>query len=78
MNRIKTSNGVVADNLKEIISEQGLTHAEVAKKAGLTKQEMSDMLNGRRLIKASDIERLIDILHVDANRMFRRPEENER
>ena len=49
-------------------------HASVvAEKAGFTIQEFSDMLNGRRLIRAVDIASIINALKdvgVDANYLF--------
>ena len=36
----------------------------MAEKAGFTAQELSDMLNGRRLIKACDVPRLAFAMEV--------------
>ena len=68
---IKKSNSVVADNLKEYIDENGLKQTAVASRAGYTAQQFNDMLNGRRIMKANDIERIIEATGVDANMLFR-------
>ncbi|MGN1165114.1 MAG: helix-turn-helix domain-containing protein [Lachnospiraceae bacterium] len=68
---ICTSNSVVADNLKSIIHSKGLKQSAIAKKAGFSAQEFNDMLNGRRLMRAVEIARIIDVLDgVDANTLF--------
>lgn len=70
---IQTSNSVVANRVREIIKEKGLKQAALAEKAGFSAQEFSDMLNGRRLMRAVDISSIINALRgvgVDANYLF--------
>ncbi|NBI61312.1 XRE family transcriptional regulator [Lachnospiraceae bacterium] len=68
---IKISNEPVAKNISRIIKESGLKQKYVAQKAGFTAQELNDMLNGRRLMRAVDIANIIDALEgVDANTLF--------
>lgn len=68
---IQTSNSVVANNLKSCIENKGLKQSAIARKAGFSAQEFSDMLNGRRLMRAIDISRIIQVLDdVDANTLF--------
>lgn len=67
---IQTSNSIVADNVKRHISNRGLKQSALAQKAGFTAQELNDMLNGRRLMRAVDIASIIDALDVDANALF--------
>lgn len=71
-------NAPVAENLLRFIDAHGLKHAYVAQKAGYTKQELSYMLHGRKLIKPCDIHRLLCVLGTDANTLFenRKEEEN--
>ncbi|MCD7863585.1 MAG: helix-turn-helix domain-containing protein [Lachnospiraceae bacterium] len=42
----------------------------VADQAGLTKQELSDMLNGRKIIKACDIPRMAKALGVGSDDVY--------
>lgn len=70
---IQTSNSIVANRVREIIKEKGLKQTALAEKAGFSTQEFSDMLNGRRLMRAVDIASIINTLKgvgVDANYLF--------
>ena len=64
---IATSNEPVATIVSNIIKEKGLKQGVVAQKAGLKQQELSDMLNGRKIMKACEIERLAIVLEIDGN-----------
>lgn len=70
---IKKSNSVVANQLKKIFSGKGIKQSTIAANSGFTAQELSDMLNGRRLIRVVDIEAILNTLQkyqVDANELF--------
>lgn len=70
---IQTSNSIVANRVREIIKEKGLKQTAIAEKAGFSTQEFSDMLNGRRLMRAVDIASIISALRgvgVDSNYLF--------
>lgn len=66
---------VVADNMRAIIESKGFKHIAVAERAGYTKQQFSDMLNGRRLITADDCIKFRSVVGCTYNDLFRRPEE---
>lgn len=68
---IAESNEPVASGLKLIIAQKGLRNGFVAEKSGFAPQELSDMLNGRRLIKACDIPRLAHVLDVEAGDIYK-------
>ena len=73
MRDITESNSIVAIRMKEVIREKGLRQASVATKAGFTSQELNDMLNGRRIMRAADIVSLINVVKdfgIDANYLF--------
>lgn len=63
-------NQPVAGNVSRLIREKGLKQAFVAEKAGYTAQQLSDMINGRRLIKAIDIPRLMAGLGATAEELY--------
>lgn len=67
---VAEANALFSKGLKTIITEKGLLQMYVAEKAGYTKQELSDMLNGRRLIKACDIPRLAAALGVTIDDIY--------
>lgn len=67
---IAEANEPLSKGLKIIIAQKGLKNLYVAENAGYTPQELSDMLNGRRLIKACDIPRIAKALGVEINYLF--------
>ena len=68
--RIAKFNSPVAENISKIIQNRGIKQSYVAEKTGYTPQELSDMLNGRRLIKVCDIPRIAKILDVKVNDLY--------
>ncbi len=67
---IASYNQPVASNIIRIIDQGGLKKKAVAEKAGYSEQMFSDMLNGRKIIKIIDVERLGKALGVDVNALF--------
>lgn len=67
---ISEANAPASKRIQVIIAEKGFKNLYIAQKAGFAAQEFSNMLNGRRLIKACDIPKLADALGVDANYLF--------
>ena len=67
---IAEANEPLSNELKQIIARKGLKNLYVAEYAGYTAQELSDMLNGRRLIKACDIPKIAKALGVEINYLF--------
>lgn len=63
-------NIVVPANIARIIKVRGLKQGAVAERAGYTKQQLSDMLNGRRIIKLSDVMAIADALGVEVGELF--------
>lgn len=57
-------------NIECIIAEKGIKKRNVAEKIGLTAHQFSDMLRGRRTIKAADVILLCDALNVEPNELF--------
>lgn len=67
---ITEANEPVASGLRVIIARKGFKNLYVAEKAGFTSQELSDMFNGRRLIKACDIPRFAHVLGVKTDDIY--------
>ena len=67
---IREGNYPADKGIARIIKEKGLKQAYVAEKAGYKPQELSDMLNGRKLIKACDILKLSIVLGVTADDIY--------
>lgn len=67
---IAECNAPIPEHVVSIIRKRGLKKIAVAKKAGCTYQEFSYMLNGRKIIKPSDILAISDALGVNVNDLF--------
>ncbi len=67
---IEERNQPVAYNASKIIESMGLKKKAVAEKAGYSEQMLSDMLNGRKVIRIVDAVRIRDALGVDSNTLF--------
>ena len=62
---------IIAANVKRLMNEKGLKQCAVAKKSGIPARSLSDMLNGRRVIRAEIIPMLSNALGVEPNDLFR-------
>ena len=70
---IKEYNFPVSENIAKVINEKGLKQQSIAQKAGYSEQTLSDMLNGRKIIRIIDVIKIKDALEVDTNILFRAP-----
>lgn len=61
---ISEYNGNLPENIQRIISEKGYKQNAIARKAGLTDQQLTDIIKGRRIIKVSDVTALAAALGV--------------
>ena len=73
--RTADSNGVIPKNVLRILQETGIKQYVIAERAGYTKQQFSDMLNGRKIIKASDVLRIAKAMNVTPNDLYGIPVE---
>jgi len=60
----------IAMGIKQIIEDKGLLKGFVAKSCGYTKQQFSDMLNGRKVIRASDIQPIAQAIGVTVQDVY--------
>lgn len=60
----------LATNIELIIENKGLKKKSVAVKAGYTKQQFSNLINGRKIIKPEDIIKIAMALEVTPNDLF--------
>lgn len=63
-------NIVVPGNIGRLIKERGLKQGAVAEWAGYSRQQFSDMLNGRKIIKPCDLLAIADAIGVSINDLF--------
>lgn len=66
---------LVQGNIDRIIEEKCLVKKGVAKRAGMTPQNLTDILKGRKVIRADMIPALASALDVPISELFR---ENQR
>lgn len=60
----------VIQNIEKMIENRGLKKKYVAQKAGYSPQQFSELLGGRRTMKAQDISQIARALEVSPNDLF--------
>ncbi|MBQ7119860.1 MAG: helix-turn-helix transcriptional regulator [Oscillospiraceae bacterium] len=60
----------VAINAKKIIEQKGLKQKSVAERMGLSENQMSALLNGRKVIDSEIITSLCAALNSEPNELF--------
>lgn len=58
---------LIWQKVREYIEEKGFKQAAIARKASMTRQALSDSLNGKRQISADEYVRICDALDVSTN-----------
>lgn len=71
--KVKDYNIVFPYNIMRLIKELGLKNAAVAERVGYSKQQFSDMLNGRKIIKPCDALAIANVLGVTMNDLYEIP-----
>ena len=67
---IQEKNYPVARRISDLIREKGIKQGHIAAKAGYSENEFSAMLNGRKIIIASDIPKIAKALEIQPNDLF--------
>lgn len=70
MGSITEANGKLPNNIDRLIKEHCLKKQEISNRLGLSAKKFSDMLNGRRIIRAIDILEISKLLGVTPNDIF--------
>ncbi len=68
---IKEMNGHAPENIEALILQKGMKKKAVAEKAGLTAQEYSGVMAGRRILKISELLSIAGVLGVEPNDILR-------
>lgn len=63
-------NSNIAVGIKRVMAMKGLQQKYIAKKAGFTEQQFSDMLNGRKVIRADYLLAISEALGVEIDDLF--------
>ena len=67
---IREANEPLVRGIKVIIAKKGVKNIYVAEKSGFTSQELSDMLNGRKIIKPCDALAIANALEVTMDELY--------
>ena len=57
-------NTIVANNVLELLSRDGIKQVELAEKIGVSKQTMSKMLSGNRMINIGELQKIASYFDV--------------
>lgn len=60
----------LGDQVRKLREEAGLTQAELGEKAMMSKQQISKIESGERILKGEEISRIIDALDISPNKFF--------
>lgn len=61
---------MVADGIQAIMRKKGMYQKIVAERSGFTNQQFSDMLRGRKVIRADYLPRIAVALEVEVSELF--------
>lgn len=61
---------IIQKNIVRIIEEKGLVKKGVAKRAGMTQQALSDIIAGRKVIRADMVPPIAKALNVGIAELF--------
>lgn len=67
-------NMMIANNILGILKDQGKKQADLAEGIGVSRQTMSKMLNGGRMINAIELKNISEYLKVSMERIMKTPE----
>lgn len=73
MASIAQGNAPAAANLKRLIEESGVPQYIIARKIGLGTHQLSDMMQGRKIIRPCDLVKLQQVLGVEFEEIFAPP-----
>lgn len=68
--KAKEYNSILPRNIRNIINASGLKQYIIAERAGFSKQQFNDMVNGRRIIKPCDVVAIASALNVEVSDLF--------
>lgn len=61
---------IIIDNTRSIIRERGLKQRAVAEKANMPEKQFSALMNGRKVMKDTDVIAIANALNVTPNDLF--------
>ena len=68
---IAEMNEPLATKIRKTLEQRGFSQTAIAKKAGYSGQDLSYMLNGRKIIKVCDIIRIARAMQIPPEELFK-------
>lgn len=66
-------NTVISNNILMLLKQNGKKQNELAEALGISKQVMSNMLSGSRMINAIELHQMADFFHVTMESLIKTP-----
>ena len=60
----------IGAKIKEALNDKGMTQRHLAKRTDIKYGTLNNMLNGRKVIDANDLVKIIEVLEITANEIF--------
>lgn len=71
LNNISCFNKPVVSNIVKIMDKKGLKQKAIAENADLSPQALCDAINGRRILKISEVNAIAKAMGVEVNELFK-------
>lgn len=62
--------------IKSILKEKGMTNIAIADKVGITRPNMSNIVNGKTKPSLETLDKIADALNVHISELFEQPQQN--
>ena len=66
---------IISNNVLDLLRKNGKKQNDLAAALGVSKQVMSNMLNGTRMINAIELHQIADYFHVSMEKLMEAPKE---
>ncbi len=68
------ANMVIANNIRTELKKKNEKQSDLAEGIGVSRQTMSKMMNGARMINAAELHKIAEYLHVSMDSLVKLPE----
>lgn len=66
-------NAIISNNVLMLLKQNGKKQSELAGALGVSKQVMSNMMSGSRMITAGELQKIANFFHVTMERLMEAP-----
>lgn len=68
--KIRKLNGPVPDNLKRLLKRSGIKQSDLARALGVSRQQITDIISGRRLVYPSELADICRVFETTPNALL--------